>query len=96
MSVTAWISEFSECDLSKQGWTATHVFGRQSSLQLLIFCQLLCVSILKDFWKEPGVTSWLLTSWLQLSDGMKWDERLDRTTWVECSRRGISSRVLPW
>lgn len=30
MSATAWISEFSECELSGRSWTATHEFGRQT------------------------------------------------------------------
>lgn len=30
MSAIAWISEFSECELSGRSWTATHEFGRQT------------------------------------------------------------------
>lgn len=67
MSATALVSEFSECELSDQGCTATHKSGGWAGSYPTTSCQLLWRSMLKDFGKGPEVTSPL-----QLSDGVRW------------------------
>lgn len=67
MSATALVSEFSECELSDQGCTATHEFVRRADSYPTTSCQFLRRNVLKDFGKGPG-----MTSPLQLSDEVRW------------------------
>lgn len=90
MSVTALVSELSECELSDQGCTATHEFVRRADSYPTTSCQLLRRNVLKDFGKGPG-----MTSPLQLSDRVRWVRVLLGLPWTGMSRCGNLIKTPP-
>lgn len=90
MSVTALVSELSECELSDQGCTATYEFVRRADSYPTTACQLLRRNVLKDFGKGPG-----MTSPLQLSDRVRWVRVLLGLPWTGMSRCGNLIKTPP-